>query len=85
MRMRNLVLIGIGIAIGYQVANKMRQDDTNIVRGPQRQTSAPGLQLVSSQAQRLADRASARSLEAIQRARGVIRDRLGESDDAAWN
>jgi hypothetical protein len=40
---------------------------------------------VSSQAQRLADQAAGASLGAIRRARGAIRTRLGEEDDAAWN
>jgi hypothetical protein len=67
----------------------MHEDDPEVVRGPQRRSSgSPGLQLVSGQAQRIADQASARSLEAIRRARGAIRARLGENesfDDAVWN
>jgi hypothetical protein len=46
------------------------------------------MQLVTGQAQRIADQASVRSLEVIRRARGAIRTRLGETeafDDAAWN
>jgi hypothetical protein len=37
--------------------------------------------------QRLTDRATVSSLDAIRKARGAIRDRLGETDydDAAWS
>ncbi len=67
----------------------MHEDDPEVVRGPQRKAAgSPGLQLVTGQAQRIADQASVRSLDAIRRARGAIRTRLGETetfDDAAWN
>ncbi len=45
------------------------------------------MSLVKGQAARLGDQAAVRSLEAIRRARGAIRERLGEAaqDDAAWN
>jgi hypothetical protein len=46
------------------------------------------LRLVSDRAQRFADQAGVRSLDAIRRARGAIRTRLGEAstyDDAAWS
>ena len=88
MKLRSLLLVGIGIGIGYAVSQKMREDDPAVVRGPQATSSSPGMQLVAGQAQRIADRASVRSLEAIRRARGAIRSRLGEAetfDDAAWN
>ena len=89
MKLRSLFLVAAGITIGYSLARKMREDDPQVVRGPQaRATSSPGLRLVSGQAQRIADQASVRSLEAIRRARGAIRTRLGEPetfDDAAWN
>lgn len=89
MRLRSLTLVAAGIAIGYSVAQKMRQDDPEVVRGPQPKSSgSPALRLVSGQAQRLADQASVRSLAAIRRARGAIRTRLGDTetfDDAAWN
>ena len=89
MKLRSLVLVAAGIGIGYSISQKMRQDDPEVVRGPQRATTvSPGLQLVTGQAQRLADRASVRSLEAIRRARGAIRTRLGEGetfDEASWN
>ena len=41
--------------------------------------------IVSSQAQRLADQAAGMSLGAIRRARGAIRTRLGDENEAAWN
>jgi hypothetical protein len=89
MKLRSLVLVAAGIGIGYSIAQKMREDDPDVVRGPQRSTvGSPGRQLVTAQAQRLADRASMRSLEAIRRARGAIRTRLGEAetfDEASWN
>jgi hypothetical protein len=40
---------------------------------------------VSNQVQRLTDAATGKSLEAIRRLRGEIRERLGEDDAAAWN
>jgi hypothetical protein len=89
MKLRSLLLVAAGIGIGYSISRKMHEDDPEVVRGPQRRSSgSPGLQLVSGQAQRIADQASARSLEAIRRARGAIRARLGENesfDDAVWN
>jgi len=89
MKLRSLVLVAAGIGIGYSISQKMHEDDPEVVRGPQRATNtSPGLQLVAGQAQRVADRASERSLEAIRRARGAIRTRLGEGetfDEASWN
>ena len=82
MRLRNLILIGLGIFIGYKLAAKMREDDPSVVKGPQRQART-----VSTQAQRIAGQATTKSLEIIKRARGSLRDRMGEyeSDDAVWN
>ena len=89
MKFRSLLLVAAGIGIGYTIAGKMREDDPEVLRGPQRRSpGSPGLQLVSGQAQRIADQASVRSLEVIRRARGAIRTRLGESEiggDATWN
>ena len=89
MKLRSLVLVAAGIGIGYTIAKKMHEDDPEVVRGPQRKpATSPGLQLVTGQAQRIADQASVRSLEAIRRRAGAIRTRLGENetfDDAAWN
>ena len=53
-----------------------------MVHGPQRAqpSSVPGLAAVSTQAQKLADQASVRSLEAIRKAREAIRARLADYD-----
>ncbi|MGZ8602476.1 MAG: hypothetical protein ACXWXN_08170 [Actinomycetota bacterium] len=90
MKIRSLLLVAAGIGIGYTIAGKLREDDPEVVRGPQRRssTSSPALQVFAGGAQRLADQASVRSVEAIRRARGAIRSRLVENetfDEAAWN
>ncbi|MEA2557009.1 MAG: hypothetical protein QOG88_547 [Actinomycetota bacterium] len=87
-KLRNLVILALGVLLGYKAAAKMREDDPDILHGPQRTNSSqsPGLRLVQGQAQRLADQATGRSLAAIRRTRGAIRARLGEHDDqSAWN
>lgn len=87
MKLRNLIVLGAGIGIGYTMANKMRQDDPEIVHGPRRaQPANPVLAAVTTQTHRLADQATVKSLDAIRKARGAIRVRLGEQeDDSAWN
>jgi hypothetical protein len=91
VKLRNLFLIALGIFIGYKLAAKMREDDPRVVRGPQRRQEGSGsnrtARAVSSQAQRIAEQATTRSLDIIKRARGSLRDRMGEyeSDDAVWN
>jgi hypothetical protein len=89
MKLRSFVFVVAGIGIGYTIAQKMHEDDPEVVRGPQRKPAgSPGLRVVTGQAQRIADQASMRSLDAIRRARGAIRTRLGETetfDDAVWN
>jgi len=89
VKLRSLVVLAAGIGIGYRLAKKMNEDDPDVVHGPQRSGAQqnPALLLVSGQAQKLADQATVKSLDAIRRARGVIRERLGEreTDDAAWN
>ena len=90
MKLRNLFLIALGIFIGYKLAAKMREDDPSVVKGPQRPEgsgSSRTARAVSSQAQRIAEQATTRSLDIIKRARGSLRDRMGEyeSDDAVWN
>jgi hypothetical protein len=89
MKLRSLLFVAAGIGIGYTISQKMREDDPTVVSGPQRTTSgSPGLRSVGDRAQRIADRASVRSLDAIRRARGAIQTRLREPttyDDAAWN
>ena len=42
MKLRNLILIAIGIFIGYKLAAKMREDDPSVVKGP---AAAGGLRL----------------------------------------
>ena len=91
MKIRNLILIVLGIAIGYKLAAKMREDDPNVVKGPQRRQEGFGssrtARTVSLQAQRIAEQATNKSLDIIRRARGSLRDRMGEyeKDDAVWN
>lgn len=87
MKLRSLFLLIAGVALGMKLAGKLREDDPNVLHGPQRARSEqrPGLRLVSTQVQRLTDAATGRSLEAIRRVRSEIRDRLGEDDAAAWN
>ncbi len=87
VKLRNLLLIALGIFIGVRVAKAMREDDPNVVHGPQGERSDnPAAKIIGTQAQRLADQAAVLSLDAIRRARGAIRTRLGEDDgDAAWN
>jgi hypothetical protein len=90
VKLRSLLVLAAGIGIGYRLAKKMNEDDPDVVRGPQRRSASPqnpALMLVSGQAEKLAAQASVKSLEAIRRARGAIRERLGEreTDDAAWN
>jgi len=88
MKLRSLVLFGAGVATGLAIAKKLSADDEEIIHGPQRtQTSTnPALRALSTGTQRLSDRATVLSLDAIRKAREAIRDRLGEStyDDAAW-
>jgi hypothetical protein len=89
MKLRSLILFGAGVTTGLAIAKKLSQDDDDIVHGPHRTASNenPGLRVVSATTQRLSERATVMSLDAIRRARGAIRDRLGESvyDDAAWS
>ena len=87
MKVRNLILIVIGIFVGYKLAAKMREDDPNVVSGPRRESGSLTVRTVSAQAQRLAYQATTKSLDMIKRARGSLRDRISdyESDDAVWN
>ena len=86
-KLRSLAILALGAVLGYKMAAKMRDDDPDIVHGPQRARApqSPGLRLVQGQAKRFADQATGKSLAAIRRTRGAIRARLGEDDDAAWN
>jgi hypothetical protein len=89
VKLRSLLLLAAGFALGLKIAEKLHEDDPEIVHGPQRVRSdqRPALRLVTTQVQRLTDAATGRSLDAIRRLRGEIRHRLGEGDDdiAAWN
>ena len=88
MKLRNLLVLMIGIAIGYKIAAKMREDDPNVVTGPRRESNGSRtVRTVSAQAQRLADQAATKGLQAVKRARGSLRERMGdyETDDAVWN
>lgn len=89
MKLRSLVLFGVGVAAGLAIARKLKEDDPNVVHGPTRAdvSASPTMRAVSVQAQRFADRATIASLGAIRRARVAIRDRLGEDpyDDVNWN
>ncbi len=87
MKIRNLLLITIGIVVGYKLAAKMREDDPNVVNGPRHEPGSRTVRTVSVQAQRLADQATTKSLDVIKRARGSLRGRMKdhESDDAVWN
>jgi hypothetical protein len=87
VKLRSLLLVAGGIALGLKLSEKLREDDPNVLHGPQRARTSrrPALRVVSTQMQRVTDMATGRSLEAIRRVRGQIRDRLGEDDAAAWN
>jgi hypothetical protein len=87
VKLRSLILLIAGVVIGLKVAEKLREDDPNVLHGPQRgrRDQRPGLRLVSSQMQRLSDAATDKGLDAIRRVRSGIRDRMGEGDAAAWN
>lgn len=87
MKLRSLLILAAGVALGMRIASKLREDDPNVLHGPRRSPAVhrPGLGLVSTQVQRLTDVAADKSLEAIRSIRGQIRDRLGEDDVAAWN
>ena len=57
MKLRSLLLLIAGIALGMKLAGKLREDDPNVVHGPQRTRSdqRPTLRVVSTQVQRLTD------------------------------
>ncbi len=89
MKLRTLILFGAGIMTGLAIARKMSEDDPEVMHGPTRSSESPNpaLRVVTSQAQRVADRATVASLAAIKRARGALRERLAEEpyDDVNWN
>jgi hypothetical protein len=88
MKLRSIVTLAVGIGIGFALANKLREDDPEVVRGPQRSQSSGRLGVVQDQGRRMADQATVMSLDVIRKARGAIRERLADyqhEDDAAWN
>jgi hypothetical protein len=87
VKLRSLLLLIAGVALGMKLAAKLREDDPDVLHGPRRSRNdqRPALRLVSGQVQRLTDAATAKSLDAIRRVRTEIRGRLGEDDVAAWN
>lgn len=89
MKLRRILLFGAGVVAGLAIAKKMNEDDPEVIHGPMQAKASqnPALAVVSDQAQRVVDLASVKSLDAIRRARGAIRERLGEEtyDDAAWS
>ena len=89
MKLRSLLVFGAGVAAGLALSRRMTQDDPEVLHGP-RQTAPtnPAMRAVSGTASRIADRATVASLDAIRKARGAIRVRLGDGDDyddAVWN
>jgi predicted dinucleotide-binding enzyme len=89
MKLRTLILFGAGIMTGLAIARKMSEDDPEVLHGPTRSSESanPAVRAVTSQAQRVADRATVASLVAIKRARDALRERLAEEqyDDVNWN
>jgi NAD(P)-dependent dehydrogenase (short-subunit alcohol dehydrogenase family) len=86
MKLRTIVLIAVAAGIGWSLARKASREDPNVVRGS-RDEARPrnsALRLVQGPAQRLADQATVRSLDAIRSARRALRDRLAGDGDASW-
>ena len=84
MKLRSLLVLAAGVGIGWALAKKATEDDPNVVAGPRESTRGPALRLIQGRAQRLADQATGKGLDAIRSARHAIRGRLPD-DDAAWN
>lgn len=86
MKLRTLLILIVGLAIGYKLAKRATQDDPLVVKGPQRDQTTPRFRQISGPALRLADQATGKSLEAIRGARRAMQNKLADSqDDAAWN
>ncbi|HSL11814.1 MAG TPA: hypothetical protein VLA82_10920 [Actinomycetota bacterium] len=89
MKLRSLFLLAVGFVAGVAFARRMNADDPNVIHGPvaERAPANPAVRLATTQAQRLADRASDASLAAIRRTRSAIQGRLeayDDDDDVAW-
>jgi hypothetical protein len=85
--LRTLIIFGSGVVAGISIARRIGADEPEVLHGPsQRESTNPALRAASAGLTRAGDRATIASLDAIRRARGVIRARLGEDagDDAAW-
>jgi hypothetical protein len=88
MKLRTVLLLAAGIAIGHRLAKQSSEDDPYVVKGPrdEQRSGNPALRLITGQAQKLADQAAVKGIDAIRGARRAIQSRLGEDDDdAAWN
>ena len=88
MKLRSLFVFGAGVTVGVTIMRKLTEDDPEVLHGPQQAASSnPALRALSEQTARISDKATVLSLDAIRKARGAIRERLGEFnyDDAAWS
>ena len=84
--LRTLIVFGTGVAAGIAVARRIGADEPEVLHGPSRQDAGnPALRAASAGLARAGDRATVASLDAIRRAREIIRSRMDETpDDTAW-
>jgi hypothetical protein len=75
--LRRLFWIAVGVAIGYQLATRRGQLDEV--------ASNPTVRRISERMRPFADRAGAVGLQAVQRARVEIQNRLAGNGEADWN
>ncbi len=86
MKIRGLLLLAGGIAIGYRLNQRLHEDDPDVLHAPPSARRSPQLRPVNDQALRISDKATVLSLGAIRKTREAIQARLAaEPDDAAWN
>ena len=91
MKLRNLILIATRDLHRLQAGRQDARGRPERRQGPAAPQEGFGssrtARTVSTQAQRIAEQATTKSLDIIKRARGSLRDRMGEyeSDDAVWN
>jgi hypothetical protein len=87
MKLRSLLVIGLGIGVGYTLAKNQTRDDPSIVKGPREDQPSvnPAVRAITAKAQQFADQATVKSLEAIRGTRRLIRARLAEDADSTWN
>ncbi len=76
--LRRLFWIALGIAIGYQLANRDRPIG-EVTSGN------PTVRRITERGRSLADRAGMVGMQAVQRARTEIRSRLASDGQADWN